>query len=556
MMMPAAVVFAAATTAAAAAAALSPWRGDIAAVEGAGLAHGLACTPPTPMSIAAPNVMLIGDSISEGENGYSLFVQDMLTNSSGGTLVGSLQHGGGFGGGGQMASSNNGVAKVTACIGNATGTLKRKAWSVITYNAGLHDCDAGERVEPAAYTANLKAIFETLKPAASAVVFVTTTPWPQNGPLNKTINCNNRTDLCMSCVREYNVIAKQVAKEVGAVVVDDLYEYVEDFCRVFPKDSDGDYSTCAVQSPKDNHTSLHFFNHAPNPSGQQYTGLLVAEAVIRLIPEAEIQNATTGDAPSLTSGYDVGRPLVCGNAPAPLNKTLPNVLIIGDSIAEPGSGYGPGVEHILKQPRPGLSGYQTGPLASVQHNGATGSNQAGPTTNGAACVKTWVGAEKWDVVTMNFGIHDCCPGGDGRPAGADVPLADYIKNLGIIYETASQALAPGGKIVWVTTTPVPTGMSVSSTCGISGAAFNTCVDDYSDAALKLLGLKPDVIVADLHNAVLDVCGAGYKTCNLQRWGDVHFTDAGKQFCAVVVAKNVAPLLAPKWVVLQSNATSA
>lgn len=32
----------------------------------------------------------------------------------------------------------------------------------------------------------------------------------------------------------------------------------------------------------------------------------------------------------------------CGNPPAPLSKTVPNVLIIGDSISEPGSGYGPG----------------------------------------------------------------------------------------------------------------------------------------------------------------------------------------------------------------------
>ena len=28
---------------------------------------------------------------------------------------------------------------------------------------------------------------------------------------------------------------------------------------------------------------------------------------------------------------------------------------------------------------------------------------------------------------MNFGIHDCCPGGDGRKPGVSVPLADYIK---------------------------------------------------------------------------------------------------------------------------------
>ena len=41
-----------------------------------------------------------------------------------------------------------------------------------------------------------------------------------------------------------------------------------------------------------------------------------------------------------------------------------------------------------------------GPLASVQHSGGTGNNQAGPTPNGAACVKTWLpGTQKWDVIT-------------------------------------------------------------------------------------------------------------------------------------------------------------
>ena len=31
-------------------------------------------------------------------------------------------------------------------------------------------------------------------------------------------------------------------------------------------------------------------------------------------------------------------------------QTLPNMLIIGDSISEPGSGYGPGVERLLMRP--------------------------------------------------------------------------------------------------------------------------------------------------------------------------------------------------------------
>ena len=40
-----------------------------------------------------------------------------------------------------------------------------------------------------------------------------------------------------------------------------------------------------------------------------------------------------------------------------------------------------------------------------------------------------------------FGIHDCCPGGDGRKPGVNVPKADYITNLGVIYAAASKARA-------------------------------------------------------------------------------------------------------------------
>jgi hypothetical protein len=37
---------------------------------------------------------------------------------------------------------------------------------------------------------------------------------------------------------------------------------------------------------------LHFFNNAPAPSGQQYTGISVAQAAIARIPESEINNNT------------------------------------------------------------------------------------------------------------------------------------------------------------------------------------------------------------------------------------------------------------------------
>ena len=156
------------------------------------------------------------------------------------------------------------------------------------------------------------------------------------------------------------------------------------------------------------------------------------------------------------------------------------------------------------------------------------------------------------MITINFGIHDCCPGGDGRAMGVSVPLPDYLKNLAVVYAAASNALAPGGKILWVSTTPVPDlqpGKPQSFTCNITGSAFNACVDAYNAAALRLLGSHPDVTVLDLNAAVLKTCGKGYKRCNLQRWANVHFTTAGKQFCAVEVAHAVAPLLAPRWAML-------
>ena len=81
---------------------------------------------------------------------------------------------------------------------------------------------------------------------------------------------------------------------------------------------------------------------------------------------------------------------------------------------------------------------------------------------------------------------------------------------------------------------------------VSVTHFSSCITDYNAAAAELFASKPDVVVADLNGAVHDVCGAEYTNCNLQLWNNVHFTEAGKQFCAVHVAKNIAPLLGPKW----------
>ena len=83
-------------------------------------------------------------------------------------------------------------------------------------------------------------------------------------------------------------------------------------------------------------TGLHFFNKKPDPSGQQYTGISVAQTAQRLIPKGAINNRTTlldlaleaELALTATAARQLGgRTLSCGDPPAPLSTTLPNVCV-------------------------------------------------------------------------------------------------------------------------------------------------------------------------------------------------------------------------------------
>jgi hypothetical protein len=86
----------------------------------------------------------------------------------------------------------------------------------------------------------------------------------------------------------------------------------------------------------------------------------------------------------------------CGLPPKPLNTTLPNVLIIGDSVSDSGSGYGPNVRALLELNTSngnsvGNNPRNNGPLAIVQHNGGwspeKGANeQASNSANGTVRV--------------------------------------------------------------------------------------------------------------------------------------------------------------------------
>lgn len=112
-------------------------------------------------------------------------------------------------------------------------------------------------------------------------------------------------------------------------------------------------------------------------------------------------------------------------------------------------------------------------------------------------------------------------------------------------------MAKNGKIAWVTTTPVGKAAAVPCSNG-TGYDFPGCIETYNEAAAEVFANKPDVITIDLNSAVRDVCGQEYTECNLQLHSNLHFSEAGKAFCAVEVAKSIAPFLGPKWAELMPN----
>ncbi len=130
--------------------------------------------------------------------------------------------------------------------------------------------------------------------------------------------------------------------------------------------------------------------------------------------------------------------------PPVIQKGLPNVLLIGDSISIgymlPAREQLKGVANVFRPP-----------------------SNCGPTTNGVAKLDQWLGDRKWDVIHFNFGLHDLKymgPNGQNlaNPKAADskpqVAIDDYAANLKKI---ATRLKKTGATVIWRQTTPVPPG---------------------------------------------------------------------------------------------------
>ncbi|KAH8072423.1 DUF2263-containing protein [Aureococcus anophagefferens] len=157
------------------------------------------------------------------------------------------------------------------------------------------------------------------------------------------------------------------------------------------------------------------------------------------------------------------------------SATLPNALIIGDSISGNGTGYMDYLPEVLG----GLANaLQTG---SVTDNGRRLADDLGNHTPKGPC-------------GTSFGVLECVDDwvGDGG--------WDYVANMKQIIAKLKTGLAPGGTIVWVSTTPVPASYkdrNDTDVVDINGImadliAFDDCCDDV-------------VFGADLYHAVVDRC---------------------------------------------------
>ena len=197
------------------------------------------------------------------------------------------------------------------------------------------------------------------------------------------------------------------------------------------------------------------------------------------------------------------------------NPSLPNVLLIGDSIS---IGY---TVDVRKQ----LAG-----KADVFRIPGNGKNSA----YGLKNLNKWLGKRKWDVIHFNWGLWDLCY---RHPESKTQGHRDKVN--GTITATPEQYRANMEKVVarlkktdatlvWCTTTPVP-----------EDEAGRKLGDDiiYNQIAAEIMNAN-GILINDLHAHAL------LKHAEIQKQkGDVHYTKEGYAYLAEKVVSVISPALA-------------
>jgi hypothetical protein len=198
----------------------------------------------------------------------------------------------------------------------------------------------------------------------------------------------------------------------------------------------------------------------------------------------------------------------------PIDKSLPNVLILGDSIS---IGYTRQVRECLK-----------GKANVIRPNA-----NCGDTRHGLSQTETWLGDGNWQVIHFNWGLHDLCyrnpelktPGQRDKVNGKlSVPLAEYEENL----ETLVQQLKrTGAKLIFANTTLVPEG---------EAGRFPGDEVKYNSAAQRVME-KHGVLINDLYATT-----QAFPPAMFAGPGNVHFSAEGSAKLAGQVVARVAAAL--------------
>lgn len=201
------------------------------------------------------------------------------------------------------------------------------------------------------------------------------------------------------------------------------------------------------------------------------------------------------------------------------NPTLPNVLLIGDSIS---IGYTRAVRERLQ-----------GKANVYRPMRGKGPDNCGDTTIGLQKIEAWLGQRKWDVIHFNWGLWDLCyrnpaattQGKRDKAKGTlSVPLPQYERNL---EQLVTRLKATGAKLIWATTTVVPEA---------EAGRFVGDERNYNAAAARVMqrhGIPTDDLFA-----LTQGFGGKFSTAP----GDVHYTAEGYRRIAAAVAESVAAQL--------------
>ena len=210
---------------------------------------------------------------------------------------------------------------------------------------------------------------------------------------------------------------------------------------------------------------------------------------------------------AVLAGWALAQEPKAPNPLAPIQDTpgLPRVLLIGDSIS---IGYTGPVRELLKG------------KANVHRIPTNG----GPTKNGMQKIEAWLGTDKWDVIHFNWGIHDLKYMPDEK---RQVEPAEYEANLRAL---VAKMKATGAKLIWATTTPIPSGE-------LNPPRRFGEVSEYNKIAQRVMS-ENGIAIDDLNTAITP------QLAKLQNPKDVHYNADGYKFLAAEVAKSIEAALKP------------